>query len=279
MSNAKDNEYSALCFKAISDLGPQKVAKFLHVISVNCDDQKFAALTSEYRGFIDKTFKRKTLFRVFPPIYHAFIAAYLERRFVSFISTFEGSDGEIFTKEWVEEFHYYYWANFVKTHSTLIGSVYSETSQEEICNILQLFKRMPATVKEQQFAAFLNILYSYPNQLLSKNEIDDISYKTEEEWYKDSLPYNTRPILAKTAFEGLLESATNVCSNIVTVIVSDLDKYNTIVKDFDNNYNKFENGTKPFIDKEYISEVLPATPLITILLTRIYVSGIFNSRS
>lgn len=272
----KDKDISALTFTAINELGPQEVARLVHLVGTGFNNQKIISILNEYCGFITKYFRGKLVGRIFTPIICGFINAYLERRFISLISKFEGCECERFTKEWCEEFHYYYWAYFVNYHSTKISSVCGETSQAEICNALRLFRNMPTYIKEQQFAAFLNILYIYPLKILNKNEIDDLAYNTEEDWSHESLPHNTQPILAKTAYEEMFEMATNACSNLISDIATDdMDIYKRISNAIDNDIKKRGGGDKPLVDRKYILEAMPSTPVTNLLAIETIASKVF----
>ena len=136
---------------------------------------------------------------------------------------------------------------------------------------------MPTYIKEQQFAAFLNILYIYPLKILNKNEIDDLAYNTEEDWSHESLPHNTQPILAKTAYEEMFEMATNACSNLISDIATDdMDIYKRISNAIDNDIKKRGGGDKPLVDRKYILEAMPATPVTNLLAIETIASKVFH---
>lgn len=274
MNFEKGRIFSSLCCGALQHHGAIEVARRMHLIALNYNDNKIVQLNCDYRGFFDRVFKRKLISRVYAPITQGFIHSYIERRFISFISRFEDTNGDCLPEEWINEFHYHYWAFFAKTLSKLISSEGFQTSQEEVANTLVLFKHMPMLIKEQQFAAFLKLLSTYPNRILSTEQIENLSYKTESDWSVGSLPYDTRPILAKSAYEELFTITTNICTNMVADILANRNKDKKIFDEMAQNAG-LNDGS--LLDRNFVFSVIPITTINNSLVLNKLANILFSS--
>ena len=143
-----------------------------------------------------------------------------------------------------------------------------------MANTLVLFKHMPMLIKEQQFAAFLKLLSTYPNRILSTEQIENLSYKTESDWSVGSLPYDTRPILAKSAYEELFTITTNICTNMVADILANPNKDKKIFDELAQNAG-LNDGS--LLDRNFVFSVIPITTINNSLVLNKLANILFSS--
>lgn len=61
MNFEKGRIFSSLCCGALQHHGAIEVARRMHLIALNYNDNKIVQLNCDYRGFFDRVFKRKLI--------------------------------------------------------------------------------------------------------------------------------------------------------------------------------------------------------------------------
>lgn len=218
-----DKEFLALAYKHFSNFGPRNTALLVHIAVASYKEKKFTKICCDYQGFF-ASLNQKQIVRVYGNIASLFVTAFVERSFLLYLSSFQDEEGNTFSKEWLTEFHYYYWAFRIKTSSHLLTNLYGFTTQEQINDSLLLFKDLSVVIGWNEFYGLLHLLHDYPNKILSRYEIENIARLIN--WDQNTYPKKTDINLADEIFEELQLISHNICKNSTTSVITDL--YNTL---------------------------------------------------